>query len=490
MQLPVESPCLSSSITTSIQYPASSIQTESIIKHHLTYKSHIRENLKLAVPVMLSNLGHVMMGFTDNIMVGHVNSISLAAAGLALVVFNVLLLFGIGVSYAITPLVAEALGGKDDKRIIQTVKHGLVINVVNALLLATLIFFGKHLLYKIDQPADVVALSIPFLSIITWSLIPVLIFQTFKQFAEGLSYTRVALLVMIGANIVNVALNYVLVYGHLGFPAMGLIGSGWATFFSRIFMAVAIIAYVFHHKIFRAYRYIFTLGNYSKKVFAKMLNLGIPSGAQFIFEVAAFDFSLVMMGWLGARVLAAHMIAINLATISYMTTAGLAAAATVRVGYYLGSNDFFNLRRAAYSLLVMAMAVMCLWAAFFIGAKDLFPHIYVDDPSVISIAASLLVIAGLFQLADGTQVVCASALRGLQDVKVPSLFIFISYWIIGLPLGYYLAFSLGLGGEGVWWGLFIGLMLTAVALFIRLQRLINNLKPTVQPSVPVSVDHT
>jgi MATE family multidrug resistance protein len=442
----------------------------------LTYQQHLKENLKLAVPVMLSNLGHVLMGVTDSIMVGHVSSTSLAAAGLATVVFNVLLLFGIGVSYAITPLVAGAHGQKDTDGIVNVVKHGLIINILNSLFLIGVVFLGKNILYRINQPEEVVSLSLPFLSIITYSLIPVMIFQTFKQFAEGLSLTKVALIVMIGANLVNIVLNYALVYGHFGFTAMGLNGSGWATFYSRIFMALAIIGYIYFNKTFIVYRKVFTFRNYSATLYKKMLNLGIPSGVQFIFEVAAFDFSLVMMGWLGTATQAAHQIAINLATLSYMTTAGLAAAATVRVGYYSGSKDFKNLSMAAYSLLWMAVVLMSCWAILFIAARHWLPGLYVDDPSVIPIAASLLIIAGFFQLSDGVQVVCAGVLRGLQDVKIPSIYILIAYWIIALPLGYYLAFVLDLKGEGIWWGLFIGLTLTATSMFFRLKKLINRLQ--------------
>jgi multidrug resistance protein, MATE family len=260
-----------------------------------------------------------------------------------------------------------------------------------------------------------------------------------------------------------------------GSPHWVLNGAGWATFYSRIFMAGAIILYVYYHHSLRQYREVFRFGNYSAKLFKKMLNLGIPSGVQFIFEVAAFDFSLVMMGWLGTATQAAHQIAINLATLSYMTTAGLAAAATVRVGYYLGSKDFANLRKAAYSLLIMAIGLMCFWAALFIAARYQLPSLYVNETAVIPIAASLLIIAGLFQLSDGVQVVCVAALRGLQDVKVPSVFILIAYRAIGLPLGYYLAFTLNAGGEGVWWGLFIGLTLTASAMFLRLRMFLKKL---------------
>jgi len=435
----------------------------------MTLRQHLRENLKLALPVMLSNLGHVMMGVTDSVMVGHVSPVSLAAAGLATVAFNVLLLFGIGVSYAITPLVASAHGEGDEKSIIETFRHGLVINVVNALLLATAVYFGKNILYHIDQPQEVVSQSIPFLSIITFSLIPVLIYQSFKQFAEGLSNTRVALAVVLICNVLNIILNYMFIYGHYGFPAMGLNGAGWATFISRIVMALAIGGYIFYSPRFRIHRPIFQFGAYSKKLFKKMLHLGIPSGVQFIFEVAAFDFSLVMMGWVGATAQAAHQIAINLATLSYMTTAGLAAAATVRVGYFKGSHDWQNVRLASYSLLGMALLMMTGFALIFVVGQHWLPSLYVNDQAVIQVASSLMIIAGIFQLSDGAQVVCASALRGLQDVKVPSFFIFIAYWLIGLPLGYWLGIKLGHGAPGIWMGLLIGLTLTAIAMFMRLR---------------------
>ena len=424
---------------------------------------------------MLSNLGHVAMGVVDNVMVGNINATSLAAAGLALVAFNVLLLFGIGVSYAITPLVASADGAHDTKGVVESVRHGFVINVLNSLILVLVVIFGKNILYHINQPREVVSLAIPFLSIITYSLVPIMIFQTFKQFTEGLSKTNVALIVMIAANVVNLVLNYALIYGHFGFPAMGLQGSAWATFLSRIFLAMAIVMYVYYHRDFKHYRGIFTTGNYSRDLIKKMLHLGVPSGVQFIFEVAAFDFSLVMMGWLGTHLQAAHQIAINLATITYMTTAGLAAAATIRVGYYAGSKDVKNMKVAAYSLLSMALGLMFIFAIIFIVGRYALPALYVHEAPVIEIAASLLIIAGLFQLSDGTQVVCASALRGLQDVKVPSLFILVSYWIIGLPLGYLFTFSMGLGASGIWWGLLIGLTLTAIAMFLRLKHRMQRL---------------
>ncbi len=439
------------------------------------YKPHLREGFQLAFPVMLSQLGHVTMGVADNVMVGNLGAAHLAGAGLANVAFNFLLLFGIGVSYAITPLVATADGERNDGQIASILKHGLLINVLNSFVLIAIVSVGMNVLYYIHQPPEVVKLATPYLSIITFSLIPILIFQTFRQFTEGLSLTRIAMIIVIASNFVNIGLNYVLIYGHFGFPALGLNGAGYATLISRILMAVAFAGFVYFAPRFKKYRLGFSIGSYSRKLISKMLHIGLPAGLQFIFEVAAFDFSLVMMGWLGTSALAAHQIAINLATISYMTTSGLAAAATIRVSNFLGKKDYVNLRQAAYALLGLAMVIMSAWAILFIAGRDLLPHFYVTDENVISIAGPLLIIAGLFQLSDGAQVVCIGALRGLQDVKVPSLLIFVSYWIIGLPLGYCFTFIFDWGAIGIWIGLLIGLTLTASAMFVRFYRLSNKL---------------
>lgn len=434
----------------------------------MTFNDHIRQNWQLAYPVMLSHLGHVMMSFTDNVMVGHVGVVPLAAAGLATVIFNVLLLFGIGVSYAITTFVASAHGQGDDHKITETLRHGLVINLINSFVLILIVSVGKNLLYHLNQPPEVVEQAVPYLSIITYSLIPMLIFQSFKQFAEGLSRTRVAMVVMLLTNVINVALNYLLIFGHGGFPAMGLEGAGWATLISRVFMAVAITLFVFFSPVFSAYRQGFLIGKYSGKLFRTMLHIGIPSGVQFIFEAIAFDFSLVMMGWIGAVPMAAHQVVINMATISYMTTSGLAAAATIRVGYFLGKKEIGNVYQAARASVLTAVIMMLLWATLFISLRNSLPAIYNDNAEVIEIASTLLVIAALFQLSDGVQVVCTGALRGMRDVKIPSLLIFVAYWIVGLPLGYVLAFQLNVRAVGIWIGLLTGLTVTAVAMYFRL----------------------
>ena len=424
---------------------------------------------------MLSMLGQVMTGVADSVMVGWTGATPLAASSFANIFFSIPLFFGIGVSYAITPLVAEGAGAKDLTKIIEILRHGFIINLLVAILLVGLIFLVEPFMFSMGQPEDVVALGIPYLSIIGVSIIPTMIFQTYRQFAEGLEKTRMAMIIVVGSNLLNIALNYILIFGKYGFPEMGLNGAGWATLISRVVMAISMMLYVYYGKRFIAFRKGFSFGSYSKSLISKMLHIGLPAGSQFIFEAGAFGFSALMMGWLGTTALAAHQIAINLATISYMTTSGLGAAATIRVGNFLGQRDKRKLQDSAFTMIWMAVALMAAWALLFIFGRHLLPSLYIEDAAVIELTAVLLIIAAFFQLSDGIQVVCAGALRGLQDVKVPSILIFVAYWVIALPLGYWLAFPLGLGATGIWIGLLIGLTLTASAMVVRFWRLSRNL---------------
>ncbi|MFM7853664.1 MAG: MATE family efflux transporter [Flammeovirgaceae bacterium] len=440
------------------------------------YATEARVSFLLAYPVMISMLGQVMTGVADSVMIGWTGATPLAASSLANSFFSVLLFFGIGITYAITPLVAEAGGASEPKKIVDCLRHGLIINIVTGMLLTLLVVFGQNILYHIHQPNDVVALAIPYLLIVTYSIVPTMIFQTFRQFAEGLQHTHMAMVIMIACNLMNVILNYVLIYGIWIFPEMGMNGAGWATFISRVAMAIWMALYVYHSKHFSHYRAGFDFGNYSKALLKKMLHIGLPSGTQFIFEAAAFGFSAIMMGWIGTVPLAAHQIAINLATISYMTTSGLGAAATIRVGLFFGKHNKQAIRTAGFTLMGLGLIIMFLWAIAFIIGKTFLPSLYTNDTLVLQAAAPLMIIAGFFQLSDGIQVVCAGALRGLQDVKLPSVLIFVAYWIIALPIGYTLAFHFGLGAQGIWYGLLIGLTLTASAMVTRFHILSKNLK--------------
>ena len=441
----------------------------------MNLKQHVSRNWHLAYPVMLSQLGHVMVGVADSVMVGRIGAEPLAAASLANVVFHVLMTFGIGISYSITPIVAAADGEKNHNMISDTLKHGLMICMLSSLILLVVQLLSGFALPHINQPPDVVALAIPYLYIIAFSIVPIMLFQTYRQFAEGLSLTRMAMVITVGGNLLNIILNYFLIYGKAGFPALGLNGAGYATLISRVVIGVGMMAYIFYASRFALYRSAFAFGQYSKKMIRRLLNIGIPAGIQFIFEVSAFGFSAIMMGWIGTNALAAHQIAINMATISYMTTSGLAAAATIRVGNQLGKKDIPNMRKAGMSLIGMAMVIMAVWAMIFIFGRYYFPTLYINDQEVIAVAASLLIIAGFFQLSDGLQVVCIGALRGLEDMKVPTLFIFIAYWIIALPLGYCFTFIFNWGAVGVWWGLLIGLTITGIMMYMRFRKLSKKL---------------
>ncbi len=435
------------------------------------YRPHIRPNFLLAYPVMLSMLGQVMTGVADSVMVGWTGAVPLAASSLANIFFSIPLFFGVGVSYAITPLVAQAEGANDQKKIIDTLKNGSLINLITGFILVALIFSIEPYMHSMGQPEDVVTLAIPYLSIIAISIIPTMIFQTYRQFAEGLQRTRVAMIIVVGSNLLNIVLNYILIFGKYGFPEMGLNGAGWATLISRVVMALSMMLYVYYGRIYRAYKAGFSIGNYSRSLINTLLHIGLPAGSQFIFEAGAFGFSALMMGWLGTNALASHQIAINLATISYMTTSGLGAAATIRVGNFWGHRDTNNLRASAFTMIGMAIIIMTAWAILFIFGRFFLPSLYIEDQSVIELTAPLLIIAAFFQLSDGIQVVTAGALRGLQDVKIPSLLIFVAYWIIALPLGYWLAFPMEMGANGIWISLFLGLTLTATAMVVRFNKL-------------------
>lgn len=437
----------------------------------MSFRQHIKPNFLLAYPVMLSMLGQVMTGVADSVMVGWTGPVPLAASSLANIFFSIPLFFGVGVSYAITPLVAQAEGAADPSKIVSVLKNGSLINLITGLFLALLIFSIEPFIQYMGQPEEVVALAIPYLSIVAVSIIPTMIFQTYRQFAEGLQRTRVAMMIVIGSNLINIVLNYLLIFGKFGFPELGLNGAGIATLVARIIMAMSMMAYVYWGRKFLNYRSGFSIGGYSRSLIIKMLHIGLPAGSQFIFEAGAFGFSAIMIGWLGTTALAAHQIAINLATISYMTTSGLGAAATIRVGYFLGQQDHKNLRQAAFTMIGMAVVIMTGWAVLFIVGRFGLPALYIEDQSVIMLTSNLLIVGAFFQLSDGVQVVTAGALRGLQDVKIPSLLIFIAYWVIALPLGYLLAFPLELEAIGVWIGLFLGLTITATAMVVRFHRL-------------------
>lgn len=439
----------------------------------MTIREHLRTNIHLAVPVMMSQLGQVMVGVADNVMVGRVGYIPLAGASLGNAIFYFFMTFGLGVSFAITPLVGFADGEGNKSMAGKVLKHGLIINTLLSLVLFGIIMLMVDYLGYFGQEQQVVDQAIPYLTVIGFSMIPFLIFQTFRQFSEGLSNTRVPMMVSVSANILNIVLNYILIYGKFGAPAMGLLGAGIATLISRIVMAIVMAIYILNNKKFRPYLDEFGWKGFDFRLVKDLLRIGVPAGFQFVFEVGAFGLAAIMMGWISASTQAAHQIAINMASISYMSVSGLGAAAAIRVGNQLGKRDYRTMKRAALTLIAMGVTFMSVFAIIFIVFNNELPLLYNDNTEVVQIAAALLIIAALFQLSDGVQVIALGALRGMKDVKIPTMITFIAYWLVALPIGYILAFKFNYGANGLWVGLFLGLTIAGVLVLFRFIKLSN-----------------
>ncbi len=433
----------------------------------MKFKEHFYQTIELAYPVIIGQLGFIMMGVVDSLMVGTLGSAPLAAASLGNIITLVIFIVGIGVSFAVTPLVAISVGAKKYSDCGIFFRQSLLVNLSFGFILMVITLISSELLIYLDQPAEVLAQAKSYTRILGLGALPVMLFQTYKQFIEGLSIMKPAMVITILANIINAFTNWTLIFGNLGFPALGLDGAGWATFSSRSFMAILLMLYVMNKKYFKQYDVSFHFKNINLPVIKKILSLGLPSGIQYFFEVGAFAFGAIMIGWLGTEQLAAHQIAINLASISFMVVLGLSMAGGIRVGNAVGEKNIIGVRRAGFTTIFLALCVMTGSGIIFIIFRNILPTLYIDDSTVISIASSLLIIAALFQLSDGVQAVGIGILRGLTDVKIPTAITFIAYWIIGLPIGYLLAFKLGWGVQGIWIGLLAGLTTSAILLTLR-----------------------
>lgn len=431
------------------------------------YKISYRKTFFLAYPVVLSQFGHIMVGVVDTAMVGQIGTIPQAAVALANSLYILVLVFGLGVSYGVTPLVAAADSAKDDRENSDLLKHSIIINTAIGVLLFLLLVLISPVLGLFNQRKEVVDLAIPFLNVMMLGMIPLCIFSGFKQFAEGLSYTKIAMVITIAANLLNILLNYLMIFGHWGFPEMGLMGSCWASFISRVVMALTMFLYVYYNRHFKVYWKGFNFKNLSMRITKDILAIGVPSGMQWVFEMGAFSFAVIMIGWIGPTAQAAHLVALSLASVTYMMASGLSAAASVRVGNQLGLKNRNGLRVAGFSAFAMVLVFMSSCALFFVLFKGILPHFFNKDQDVISVASSLLVVAAFFQLSDGVQVVGLGALRGMKDVTVPTIITIVAYWVIGLPMSYVFAFVFGYGVLGVWYGLLLGLTIAAVLLFWR-----------------------
>ncbi len=434
-------------------------------------KKEIRETLKLSWPVSLGQLGHIMLGVVDSLMVGHVSASALAASSLVNGIFFLVIVLGIGMTMAVTPLVSIAKSSGKTGECKSILLNAIYVNLTLAIILTLIIYFLSYTLPYLGQQTEVEVLAQSYMKILAYSIIPFLIFQTFRQFIEGLSITKPTMYIAIIANIINAIGNWILIFGKFGIPALGLDGAGYATFITRLFIMMSVIFYALYSVNVKNYLPVRFWGKLNSYLVKKIIQIGFPSGLMYMMEVGAFAFSAVMIGWLGSEQLAAHQIAISLASISYMIILGISTAGTIRVGNAVGQKDFKQIKRAGISALLLGASFMSVSAIIFVLFNKLLPTLYISNVNVISIASQLLIVAAIFQLSDGLQAVGSGILRGLTDVKIPLYVTIFSYWIIGIPVGYLLGFIAGFGVLGIWVGLLIGLTLAASLFVIRFIKL-------------------
>ena len=448
------------------------------------YTKEFKYNLQLAYPVILGMLGHTFVAFADNIMVGQLGTAELAAVSLGNSFVFIAMSLGIGFSTAITPLVAEADGAKNPDGGKSALKHGLVLCTVLGFSLFGIILFCKPLLYNMKQPPEVVELAIPYLELVAFSLVPLVMFQALKQFSEGLSQTKYPMYATILANVVNILINYLLIFGSFGFPKLGIVGAAIGTLASR-FIMIAYLYFLLRQQVkFQFYVTRFNFRKIEKAVMHKIIGLGFPSALQMFFEVAIFTAAIWLSGVLGKNAQAANQIALNLSSMTFMVGMGLGVAAMVRVGNQKGLKNFRELKRIGESIFLLTLLLEVVFATLFLIGRHWLPTLYLnvdnalnvaDNTEVIAIAAKLLLIAAFFQISDGIQVVVLGALRGLQDVRIPTLITFIAYWMIGFPVSYYFGLFTEFKSSGIWIGLLLGLTASAVMLYIRFHYLTNKL---------------
>ncbi|WP_299007497.1 MATE family efflux transporter [uncultured Tenacibaculum sp.] len=444
------------------------------------YTSEFKYNLKLAAPVMLGMLGHTFVSFIDNIMVGQLGTAELAAVSLGNSFMFIAMSLGIGFSTAITPLIAEADSSNNFDQAKSAFKHGLFLCTMMGIILFLAVFFSKPLMYLMKQPIEVVELAIPYLDLVAFSLIPMIVFQAFKQFSDGMSMTRYPMYATLIANVLNVLLNYLLIYGKFGFPELGIVGAAYGTLLSR-FVMVTYLWWLLSKKE-RSKRLVTNIKFFvlDTLMLRKIISLGTPSAMQMFFEVAIFTAAVWLSGLLGKNPQAANQIALNLSSMTFMVATGLSVASMIRVGNQKGLKNYKELRRIAFSIFFLGTILAVVFATFFFVFHKSLPNLYVDlsdaenyvdNMEVMSIAANLLIAAAIFQISDSIQVMVLGALRGLQDVKMPTLITFISYWVVGFPISFYFGSKEMYGSFGIWLGLLAGLTTASILLFIRFNKL-------------------
>ena len=412
--------------------------------------SHYKALLKLGLPIVIGQLGMIVLGFADTLMIGHHSTEELASASFVNNVFNLVIIFSTGFSYGLTPIVGSLFGSGERKAVGRTLKNALWANGAIAVLLSALMGILYLNIHRLGQPVELLPLMRPYYLVLLLSLVFVLLFNGFKQFADGITDTKTSMWLLIGGNTLNILGNWVLIYGHFGFPELGLLGAGIATLTSRILMLVAFIAIFLTAKRYQPYREGFLEGNLNRKDFTELNKLGWPVALQMGMETASFSLATIMVGWLGAMALAAHQVMMTIGQLGYMMYYGMAAAVAVRVSNFHGQKDMTGVRHSANAgfHLILAMAI-CVALPLFLLRNEIGGW-FTDNDEVTLMVASLIIPFIIYQFGDGMQCTYSNALRGIADVKPVMYIALIAYFIISLPAGYLFGFVFDWGLTGIW----------------------------------------
>lgn len=437
----------------------------------LTKRQHIKQTVLLSLPLIATQIGHVFTGMADNYFLGQIGKTELAAGVFSNGIFVLLLVFCIGMSFAATPLVSSAYIKGDVEKQAQLFKNALALNLVVSTIAFLLLFFLSPLMVYMQQPADVVELAKPFFNVLVFSMIPVSFFFTCKQYAEGLSNTRAAMYISIIGNLLNIVLNYALIHGKWGLPEIGYMGAAWATFIARCFMGAAFLWYVFYNPKTNHIKQFFGKVKIGGEALKSLWKIGINSGLQFTFEVAAFVIALFMAGKFGKEQIDAHGIAITLASFTYMFASGISSASTIRVSNFAAQKNYTELKKAGNMAVLLVLGCMGFFAIMFMLFNKELPKLFTNDEGILQLSSQLLLIAAVFQLFDGLQVTSIGMLRGMEDVKFPTYITLIGYWILALPLAYLLGFVFKMEVIGIWWALTFSLVFVGVILYWRFRKL-------------------
>ena len=435
--------------------------------------THTRETLILSWPLIVTQLGHIITGMVDTIFLGKIGPTEQAAGILSNNLYILLLVFTIGVSYATTPLVTSAHDKNDLFKKASLFKNSLFLNLAVAVVCFIVLFLSSGLLSQMKQPKEVVEMAIPFFDVLIFSMLPVSLFFSCKQYCEGMSNTRMALIISIIGNLINIVLNYCLIYGSCGLPELGYLGSAWASFFARLFMGVSFLILIFRSPVTREIKSVYAQVKINWEELRNLWRIGFNSAMQFTFEVAAYVIAGLMAGKFGKEQIDAHGIALSIAAFTYMFGSGIGSASTIRAGTLKAQNNWQGIKEAASTSIKLVLLIMGFLGFILLLFNKVLPLAFSEVPEIIKLSSTLLIIAAMFQLFDGMQVTIIGILRGLEDTRMPTYITLIGYWLIALPLAYLFAFTFKLETIGIWIALLISLAFVALVLYWRLNHLIR-----------------